>query len=243
MRSLSSSELLEIWEHGLDQPPVQRGLALLVAACPDTSPNDLAELAIGERDGMLLTLREQTFGSKMVCLATCPSCSERLELALNVEEIRASPPEQDVALEVFADGLGVKFRLPNSLDIITIADNRDITMAKEILIERCLVDVSQRGEDKYTGQLPAAVIEAIAEKMAGADPQANVQLALSCPACSNEWLATFDIISFFWNEIDAWARHILQEIHALALAYGWSEAEILALSPWRRRAYLELVSQ
>ena len=35
---------------------------------------------------------------------------------------------------------------------------------------------------------------------------------------------------------------ILREVHTLAAAYGWSEAEILALSPARRRVYLELAA-
>jgi hypothetical protein len=35
---------------------------------------------------------------------------------------------------------------------------------------------------------------------------------------------------------------LLREIEALARAYGWSEREILDLSPQRRHTYLELVS-
>ena len=50
-----------------------------------------------------------------------------------------------------------------------------------------------------------------------------------------------DIAGFFWAELDAWARRLLREIHTLARFYGWSEAEILALSPLRRRCYLEMV--
>jgi hypothetical protein len=34
---------------------------------------------------------------------------------------------------------------------------------------------------------------------------------------------------------------LLTEVHRLAQAYGWREAEILALSEARRHAYLELV--
>jgi hypothetical protein len=34
---------------------------------------------------------------------------------------------------------------------------------------------------------------------------------------------------------------VLAEIAELAAAFAWSEAEILALSPPRRRAYLELL--
>jgi len=38
-----------------------------------------------------------------------------------------------------------------------------------------------------------------------------------------------------------WAQRILADVNVLARAYGWSEREILSLSPTRRRHYLELV--
>ena len=42
--------------------------------------------------------------------------------------------------------------------------------------------------------------------MAEADPQADVQLELNCHACAHTWASPFDIVSFFWREIDAWAQ-------------------------------------
>ena len=51
----------------------------------------------------------------------------------------------------------------------------------------------------------------------------------------------FDILSFFWGEIQICARRLLREVHALASAYGWTESEILSLSTTRRHAYLEMV--
>jgi hypothetical protein len=65
---------------------------------------------------------------------------------------------------------------------------------------------------------------------------------LKCPVCSDEWNAAFDIESFFWIEINAWAARILGEVHILASAYGWSEQEILRVSAWRRECYLNLVN-
>jgi hypothetical protein len=53
--------------------------------------------------------------------------------------------------------------------------------------------------------------------------------------------APFDIVSHLWTELDAWARRMLREVHALAATYGWSEAEILRMSATRRRAYLDLI--
>jgi hypothetical protein len=79
--------------------------------------------------------------------------------------------------------------------------------------------------------------------MGEADPQAEVQLALACPACRHQWQVSFDIVSYFWSEINARSQRLLWEVHALASAYGWREADILAISPQRRQFYLEMVGQ
>ena len=34
----------------------------------------------------------------------------------------------------------------------------------------------------------------------------------------------------------------LRDVHTLASTYGWREADILALSPWRRQYYLALIA-
>jgi hypothetical protein len=61
---------------------------------------------------------------------------------------------------------------------------------------------------------------------------------LSCPVCSCAWSESFDIVSFFWSELAAWSSRMLDQVHRLASAYGWSEASILAMSPYRREVYL-----
>ena len=72
------------------------------------------------------------------------------------------------------------------------------------------------------------------------DPYAEVTLAMSCASCDHRWQGDFDISSFFWSEIEAWAARILHEVHILASTYGWREHDILALSPRRRQIYLEM---
>jgi hypothetical protein len=59
--------------------------------------------------------------------------------------------------------------------------------------------------------------------------------------CTYSWHAAFDIATYLATEVHTWASRQLREVHDLARAYGWSEAEILAMSPTRRRAYLELL--
>jgi uncharacterized protein (UPF0212 family) len=248
MHPLSAWELLDVWERGLAQPPVQRVLTLLAAADPEAPPDALAALSIGQRDARLLTLREWTFGPQLVSLATCPGCSERLELTFNVADIRVPSPSQGEGwegvetLSLSAASHEVRFRLPNSLDLAAIAEHEDVTATRRLLLERCLLGAQHDGEEVALDQLPDGVIDALVKRMGQADPQADVQLDLSCPACGHQWQAAFDIASFFWSEINAWAYRILREVYILASAYGWREADILAMSPWRRQLYLEMVS-
>ncbi|MUL34938.1 phage baseplate protein [Gloeocapsopsis sp. AAB1 = 1H9] len=244
MRVLSASELLSAWERGLAQMPVQRALTLLAAACPETSVDTLAKLSIGQRDAYLLTLREWTFGTQLLSLATCPSCRERVELNFNVADIRiASNFELAEAYSLSIAEYELHFRLPNSQDLAAIDSYTDISKTRYFLLKRCLLTANQNGQAITADQLPTDIVDAVVQRMAEAEPQADVQLKLSCPSCSHQWQETFDIVSFFWNEIDAWAYRVLREVHTLALAYGWHETEILTLSPGRRQFYLEMVSK
>lgn len=243
MCPLSARELLIVWEQGLAQPPAQRALTLLAAACPDTPPDALTKLSIGQRDARLLTLREWTFGSKLVSLAICPGCGERLELTFNVADIRTTAEAEPAeALSMSVSDYEVRFRMPNSLDLDAIAESEDVPAARHLLFERCILTAHHNGEERSADQLPADVIDAVVARMGQADPQADVQLALSCPVCGHQWQVTFDVVSFFWSEINVWASRILNEVHTLASAYGWRDADILAMSPWRRQLYLQMVS-
>jgi hypothetical protein len=254
MHALSAWELLNVWERGWGQPTVRQALALLDAAYPDASLEALAMLSVGQRDGRLLTLREQLFGPRLVGVMTCPGCGERLELTIDVADIRAGDT-QEVAHERGSDGepraemthtlaaadYEVRFRLPNSLDLATIGEEQDLVVARRQLLERCLVAARHDSREADFDQLPAEVVDEIVEYMARADPQADVQLDMTCPMCSHPWLAAFDIVSFLWSEIDAWARRTLRQVHILASAYGWREADILSISAGRRQLYLDMI--
>lgn len=256
MRALSASELLEVWERAVAQAPAERALLLLGAACDDRPPDALSRLSVGRRDALLLTLREQTFGPQLTSLADCPRCGASLELNLNVSDLRVeredeaassedgSEDESTATLSLSVAGYEASFRLPHSLDLAAVATSgrTDDTAAGEFLLDRCLIEARRGGERLRAGQLPTEVAEAIAGRMAEADPQAELQFALSCVECGARWQTPFDIESFFWAEIDAWARRVLGEVHVLASAYGWRESDILGMSAWRRQCYLNLIN-
>jgi hypothetical protein len=53
--------------------------------------------------------------------------------------------------------------------------------------------------------------------------------------------AALDIPALVLAELEAEGQRLLGDIHVLARAYGWSEAEVVALPPARRRRYVEMV--
>jgi len=242
MRSLSAHDLLEVWEVGEDQHPLDRALTLLAVACPELTWDELAALSIGQRDARLLTLRERTSGPKLNGFAKCPRCAERLEFGMAAADLRvvAQPDAGEEAQELVMDGLVLRFRLPSSRDLAAVLDCQDPAAARNLLVQRCVIEASRDGVSVACSELPAEAITGLAQRMAECDPQAEVLLNLRCPACDHTWQALFDIVAFFWAELVTQAKRLLHEVHTLARAYGWREADILSMSARRRQFYLEM---
>lgn len=244
MRALSAAELLEVWEQGSTQPLPERALTLLEAVCPDLESETLARFSIGQRDALLLSARESTFGSRVAAIANCPDCNEQLELRFAIEDIRVSTltaaPFEPASFSV--EDYELQFRLPDSLDLLAISAQADLHAARDVLLERCLLSARRREDETPLSLLPEQVLARMEEEMSRLDAQANVQLALNCPSCHTAWSTAFDILLFFWSELNAWAQRLLTEVHALASRYGWREADILDMSAERRNIYLTLAN-
>ncbi len=141
------------------------------------------------------------------------------------------------------DDFFVLFRLPTSLDLAALVGNMDVTESRHMLIERCVLQAEHKGQAIAVACLPETVIIALARAMLEHDPQAEIEISLSCSGCDHSWTTVFDIVSFFWAELEAQAKRLLRDVDILARAYGWREPDILALSTVRRQFYLELVQR
>ena len=236
MRSLSASELLEVWERSAREHPVERALTLLSACCEE-SRQELANLSLGRRDVRLLEIYQQLFGSGIEAFAQCPQCGERLEYRMTTTELILPQAATITPLVVEMEGSCFHVRLPNSTDLSAMNTCSSAEAAQKLLLERC---VGVEGEAGAMQELPQSTVEKIASCMAAADPQAETLIDLTCCACRHCWQVVLDIENFLWVKISALARRLLREVHALARAYGWREHDILALSSVRRQAYLEM---
>jgi hypothetical protein len=243
---LDEITLLSVWETGTREPPLRRALELLSAACPERSPESWRQAPVGERDARLLDLREHLFGSEMEMLAACPDCAELLEVVVRCSDVRAqttSAAEQQSSRRgrLLQDGYEVEYRPPASDDLLAVA-GFESTQAVSLLLDRCIVFARQDDEKVDKAVLPASLRRAIEEAISTMDPGAEVKVELECARCGHRWSVLFDIVSYLWSELEDWAQRTTKEVHALALAYGWSEREIFSVSQARRRMYLELVA-
>jgi hypothetical protein len=245
VRTPAAAELLEAWERGLYATQVDRGLLFLGLACPQASRDALTDLTIGERDSRLVSLREAMFGPDMTALVSCPSCADTLELSFATGDLHADAPAHTpahvpAATALRHDGYDLQLRLLTSRDLAAAGEG-DLTRQRRILLERCIVSAALNGDPVSAAQLPASVADVAVQRVADADAKADTQLAVSCANCGHAWRAPFDIVSYVWTELEAWAARTMREVHILASRYGWSERHILALTPFRRQQYVNMV--
>lgn len=239
---LSASRLLHAWETGLAQPPLRRALTLLEAAWPDETPDALADLSIGQRNARLLELWEATFGPALACIAACPHCGEAAEVTFDVSDVTVEAViDTGATVAIRQAGYEIEARIPTSRDMLAAAAFGDAGTIRGRLLDRCVVAARADGPLVAGSALPKPVVTMIARRLAEVDAQAEIRLAVQCPACGQPWEEGFDIAAFLWIEIDAWANRLLRDVHDLAVAHGWREADILAMNPARRRRYLDMV--
>jgi hypothetical protein len=135
----------------------------------------------------------------------------------------------------------LSLRPPNSHDLAAAAACRTVDEAGRILLQRAVLSATRDGAPVQDMTLSAEAVEQIAARIEEADPNAEIRMTMLCPRCGHEFQLPFDVVSFFWSEIAAQARRLFHEVHILARAYGWEEANILSMTPRRRSAYLDMV--
>jgi len=234
MPALSAAQLLSVWEHGTRRHPLDRALLLFAVAEPGLAPDVLADAPLGACNAALMRLRRDCFGAAVPAWTDCPACGERMSFELDLAQLPAMTPVPDV-VEIE----GHRFRCPGVRQLAALADCPNADEAARQLLLGCFAgDVRPPADNAMLDQLLVHAEHAIE----AADPWADLAVDYQCPACGHAGEAAFDIASYLWEEIEAHASKLLDEVHLLASGYGWHEDEILALGDERRAAYLARVA-
>jgi hypothetical protein len=235
-----AAALLALWESALGQPALARDNALLQASFADATP----ARALGERNAQLLGLHRRWFGDELELLSHCPACGSAAQFSAECSVLAARSPAEAMAPRHRLDALGhtIEFRLPDPADIAVAAHAPDDDAFVRELLARCVLDCTRDGAPVPLHEMPAPLLDALSQRMESLDPAANVVFDLACPQCGTRWEARLDVGQLLWQKLQAAAERVLLDVDALARAYGWSEPEVLRLSPTRRGTYLQLAS-
>lgn len=227
--------VIDLWEAGLTMTPAARAVLLLEAL----GNSDVADWPIGRRDQALLSGWCAGRGS-LQAVTDCPDCGTSLDLDLDLAAMTAD--EATARVVTFEqDGWRVVARTPAAGDLARLTPEVGEVDLRAELLRRCVVEASCDGSPLRPDELPERIVTAVETALEEADPAGRTMLALHCPECGAHWRDELDPVRFAWDAVEESARSLANDVHMLARAYGWSEQEILRLSPFRRHLYLSAV--
>ncbi len=240
MREITAADITRLCEWGANKHDLDRAIALLRLSSPGEDVDGLAQLSVGQRDARLMKLRSAQFGDRFEMRVYCPKCDAALEFGMDLAQLL-----QDQGVEyqgpIEFEGGTIKYRLPNSRDMAAISAINDPLRAKEALFGRCVAARDSNGEPLHPSKIPQDALAEVLQCWSVEDPQADVTFKLKCADCRHSWRTVFDILSFFWTELEVFNRRLQDDIHLIASRYGWSETHILSMTSERRKRYIELI--
>lgn len=205
-------------------------LAMLLACT--ASAEELARDTPGLRNQRLLRLHRHLVGGAIEACAPCPECATQNEFDVPAESLLALPaPAVDGVIEVA--GVGA-FRLPRMADLAVVSGSA--ALARDLALHCRLGSAA-------TERLHDAALDRIGAAFEQADPAASIVIAIACAQCGHGFRSAVDLALLVAPAMARLGEGLLRDVDCLAAAYGWSEEQILALPPARRRRYVALVAE
>lgn len=205
------------------------------ALAPDGAPlgNERARaLAIGARLGALVSVCRLSGRRELSWVFGCTGCGEELEAELALDALARAQEAAEAAAPAAVEWGGTTYRprRPTGDDLRRWRD-RPASDAEIVAVLG----------GPPAGEGSAALLSAIEASLDAADPLVDAAVLSECPACGEAVELPVDLE----GELLALARRdqneLLEDVAALAGAFHWSEHDILALPPRRRRRYLAMV--
>jgi hypothetical protein len=208
----------------------------VLQACTGDDPEKLSALSVGRRIELLLRILslegDPPLWIELCCLNS--ACGESIEVDLAPVELiaiagRASM--EPVTLDG-GDGRTLHVRRPTGRDQLRwqAFEPKDEGEALRLLAADLIAEPGVEFDDALVAQIDTLLAEI--------DPLVCFELSVACPFCREVRAYELDLARLALERFRALQTRLVDEIHALASGYNWSEAEILAVPPARRALYL-----
>jgi hypothetical protein len=198
---------------------------------------DAAKLSADDRDLVLASVYQQSFGSSVHSVILCSNCDERFdtdfELADLLERLQKTVDESTVKAVsdgVFETEAGVRFRLPTGYEECSLI-GKSGTSGLRWLLRRCI----ERGDPEHVGDAVQAAMEEVA-------PIASLNIEARCPECRQVQEAHFDLQHFLLTALMSERQDLANEVHLIARTYSWSRTEIMEMSRSQRKTAVDLIT-
>lgn len=225
----TAAEMLAAWEAASEAPPAARTAVIVHRAELADDLEAALDLPLGEATALAAQVHSDAFGTVVQGILRCEGCGEELDITVPLAELCGNGTART------AEAAGMVVRAPTSRDLVAAGEAED---PPRVLMARCVRD--QDGGPVDPDALDAeqlAEVDAAAEELTGAGA---LVLRSRCPACGEDATAPLDIGALLWEQVERSAHVLLTEVAELGAVFGWTEEDVLALTPLRRRAYLEL---
>lgn len=230
--------LLRAWEAGRSASPAARGAVLCEAAGVAPTLDAALDLSLDELSAALARMYRREFGSTAQGMLTCDGCGEVLDVEVPLGLLADAAATEPQTVLTTPSGRAVRLRVPSTRDVLEVRERDDVVTA---LVERCVSDAAPTVTSSVAAPLDSADLAAVDAQLQALAGAAAVTVSAVCPSCGTQLAAPVDVADFVWERVQQHAPALLADIADLARAFGWTEDEILALSPARRAAYLALV--
>ncbi|MES2717447.1 MAG: hypothetical protein V4795_16905 [Pseudomonadota bacterium] len=234
LRPFGSAADLDLDFGHADRPGL---VTALLAQCVGTQDAEgWWQQPVSLRTAALLALVARTEGcSSLAMTARCmaPGCGVDFGFDLPLQGLPAAEAGQDVLTLCLDDRRTLTLRRPTGDDLRHwhAALPADDAAAPQAMLARLVLAGPWQDGDA------TAVAAAIAE----ADPLVDFSVACQCPDCGAANSVAIDLEGLALTRLLARQQALLQQVHQLALHYGWTEATVLAVPAARRAQYLALI--
>lgn len=201
----------------------------------------LWEMSVGARIASLLVLADREDAGTFAIALRCPAagCGESIEVSLTLDEILGVASEDGAdPFPVKADGRTFHLRRPTGADQLAWLRRDDLDGAD--VAPAILHSLIVAGP---VAELTAAGRAALEEALDTHDPLIRFTLTAVCPYCQAAHEHETPLTAYALRTLRQVQSRLIEEVHALAVAYGWPESEVLAIPSWRRARYLSLVER
>jgi hypothetical protein len=238
----------EEWLYGLSPgTPLARVVTGLLVRCvvrlgpARPSVEAIRQLPVGDRDYLVLRLRQLSFGNRVEMTLACsgPDCGARMDVdfPLDAVPVHQAPQRPSYRVELGQGAGELRFRLPRGGDLeeLAAAGGDDLGAA---LLERCLLGDAAQVLAVGRSAPHRAAVEAAIER---ASPMVQEELEAACPECGRPTVVAFDPVAEFLAEVSRRRAEFDRDVHLLSFHYHWPLGEILGMPRPRRQGYVALL--